>query len=79
MRKILTIPLTWPRHKTLNRDDITIIGIPFSKMCNQHFDGVRARILMKNIAYVGAIAALLEIDLEIITALRPLNRNRDRP
>ena len=29
----------------------------------------RARILMKNIAYVGAIAALLQIDLDTITAL----------
>lgn len=60
---------TWPRKSLLNRDDITIIGIPFSRMCNQHFDGARARILMKNIAYVGAIAALLDIDVEIITAL----------
>jgi len=60
---------TWPRARQLNREDITVIGIPFSKMCNEHFDGVRARILMKNIAYVGAIAALLDIDLDIITQL----------
>jgi 2-oxoglutarate ferredoxin oxidoreductase subunit alpha len=38
-------------------------------MCNESFDGARARILMKNIAYVGAIAALLDIDLDIITSL----------
>lgn len=60
---------TWPRHAQLHRDDITVIGIPFSKLCNETFDGARARILMKNIAYVGAIAALLEIDLGIITTL----------
>ena len=60
---------TWPRSSLLNRDDITVIGIPFSKMCNEHFDGVRARILMKNIAYVGALAALLDIDMRIITTL----------
>jgi len=60
---------TWPRKSLLNREDITIIGIPFSRMCNQHFEGARARILMKNIAYVGAVAALLDIDVEIITAL----------
>ena len=60
---------TWPRGKQLNRDDITVFGIPLSRMCNEHFDGVRARILMKNIAYVGAVAALLEIDLDIITGL----------
>ena len=60
---------TWPRSRLLSRDDITIIGIPLSRMCNEHFDGARARILMKNIAYVGAIAALLDVDLEIIKGL----------
>jgi 2-oxoglutarate ferredoxin oxidoreductase subunit alpha len=60
---------TWPRSKLLSRDDITIIGIPFSKMCNEHFEGARERILMKNIAYVGAIAALLDVDLDIIKGL----------
>jgi len=60
---------TWPRSRQLNRDDITVIGIPLSKMCNEHFDGARARILMKNIAYVGAVAALLDIDVDIITTL----------
>jgi 2-oxoglutarate ferredoxin oxidoreductase subunit alpha len=60
---------TWPRNKLLDREDITVVGIPFSRMCNEHFDGVRTRILMKNIAYVGAIAALLDIDLEVIKGL----------
>ena len=57
---------TWPRKSLLDREDISIIGIPFSRMCNEHFDGARARILMKNIAYVGAVAALLDINLDII-------------
>jgi len=57
---------TWPRSKLLDREDVTVIGIPLSKMCNEHFEGARARILMKNIAYVGALAALLDLDLEII-------------
>jgi 2-oxoglutarate ferredoxin oxidoreductase subunit alpha len=60
---------TWPRSRQLDRADIKILGIPLSKMCNERFDGVRARILMKNIAYVGALAALLEIDLDIIAEL----------
>ena len=60
---------TWPRSALLNREDITIIGVPLSKMCIEHFDGARARILMKNIAYVGVIAALLDVDLEIIKGL----------
>jgi 2-oxoglutarate ferredoxin oxidoreductase subunit alpha len=60
---------TWPRSQLLDRDDITVIGVPFSKLCNEKFDGVRARILMKNIAYVGAVAALLDIDLDVFTSL----------
>ena len=60
---------TWPRHALLNRDDVTVLGVPLSKMCNEHFEGARARVLMKNIGYVGAVAALLEIDLDVITSL----------
>jgi len=60
---------TWPRSRLLARQDINIIGIPLSRLCNEHFDGVRARILMKNIAYVGALAALLDLDLDVITEL----------
>lgn len=60
---------TWPRSRLLDREDITVLGIPLSKMCNENFDGVRSRILMKNIAYVGVVAALLNIDLDVITTL----------
>ncbi len=60
---------TWPRSRQLNRDDITVIGVPLSRMCNEQFDGVRTRILMKNIAYVGVIAALTDIDLDVIKGL----------
>ncbi|MGB5347506.1 MAG: 2-oxoacid:acceptor oxidoreductase family protein, partial [Woeseia sp.] len=60
---------TWPRGKQLNRDDINVLGIPLSKMCNETFEGARARILLKNIAYVGALAALLNIDLDVISEL----------
>jgi 2-oxoglutarate ferredoxin oxidoreductase subunit alpha len=38
-------------------------------MCNEHFAGMRERILMKNIAYAGALAALLDLDTDIIRAL----------
>lgn len=60
---------TWPRSGILNREDITVLGVPLSRLCNEHFDGVRARILMKNIAYVGVLAALLDIDLAVIKTL----------
>jgi 2-oxoglutarate ferredoxin oxidoreductase subunit alpha len=60
---------TWPRNQLLHREDITVFGVPLSRMCNEHFDTARARILMKNIAYVGVVAALLDIDLEAIKTL----------
>jgi 2-oxoglutarate ferredoxin oxidoreductase subunit alpha len=60
---------TWPRHSLLTRDDITIVGVPLSKMCNENFPTARTRILMKNVVYVGVIAALLDLDLDVITAM----------
>ncbi|MBS1816397.1 MAG: 2-oxoacid:acceptor oxidoreductase subunit alpha [Acidobacteria bacterium] len=60
---------TWPLDERLHRSDITLIGIPLAQMCNDHFSGVRERILMKNIAYAGALSALLGIDADIIRTL----------
>ena len=60
---------TWPRPTLLQREDITIIGVPLARLCNENFQGVRARILMKNISYVGVLAALLDIDMEKIKEL----------
>ncbi|MDH5323417.1 MAG: 2-oxoacid:acceptor oxidoreductase subunit alpha [Gammaproteobacteria bacterium] len=60
---------TWPRQKELHRDGVTVLGVPLSRLCNENFEGARARILMKNIAYVGVVAALLDIDLAVITKL----------
>jgi 2-oxoglutarate ferredoxin oxidoreductase subunit alpha len=60
---------TWPRSTLLTREDITILGVPLARICNENFVGVRNRILMKNIMYAGVLAALLEIDLEVIREL----------
>jgi 2-oxoglutarate ferredoxin oxidoreductase subunit alpha len=60
---------TWPRPALLSRPDITVLGVPLAQMCNEHFNGVRTRILMKNICYAGVLAALLSLDLELIRGL----------
>lgn len=60
---------TWPLAAELKRPDVTLLGIPLAQMVNAAFDGGRERILMKNIAYAGALAALLDIDTEIIAQL----------
>jgi 2-oxoglutarate ferredoxin oxidoreductase subunit alpha len=60
---------TWPRSALLQRGDITVIPVPLAKLVNENFDGVRNRILLKNIAYAGVIAALIDVDLQVISAL----------
>src|SRR5580658_3442523 len=60
---------TWPRPALLKREDITVLGVPLARLCNENFNGVRTRILMKNICYAGVLAALLDIDLERIREL----------
>ena len=57
---------SWPLDEELRRADVMFLGIPLSHMCVENFKGARERILMKNIAYVGAMAALLSIDLGVI-------------
>jgi len=60
---------TWPLDSRLTRPDVTYVGIPLSEMCNAAFKGARERILMKNIAYVGALAGLLSIDNDVLRAM----------
>jgi 2-oxoglutarate ferredoxin oxidoreductase subunit alpha len=60
---------TWPRPALLKREDITVLGVPLAQLCNENFNGVRTRILMKNICYAGVLAALLDLDLERIRGL----------
>jgi 2-oxoglutarate ferredoxin oxidoreductase subunit alpha len=57
---------SWPLDDALIREEITILGIPFGKMCVESFEGDRERTLLRNIAYAGALAALLEIDMDVI-------------
>ena len=51
------------------RDDVTFLGVPLAGMCVEHFQGSRTRILMKNIAYVGALVALLDIDMDVVKGM----------
>jgi 2-oxoglutarate ferredoxin oxidoreductase subunit alpha len=66
---VLLYDSTWPRDRLLSRSDIEIIGVPLARMCNERFANARTRILMKNMAYVGVLAALLELDRDVIVQL----------
>jgi len=60
---------SWPLDPDLERDDVTFLGIPLAKMCLENFKAPRERILMKNIAYAGAVVALLGIDVTLVADL----------
>jgi len=60
---------TWPRERLFDREGVRVLGIPLAKMVNENFEGSRIRTLMKNIAYVGALCALMEIDRAIVRTL----------
>ncbi|WP_411288852.1 2-oxoacid:acceptor oxidoreductase subunit alpha [Phenylobacterium sp.] len=51
------------------RDDITVIGVPLTAMCNARYALPRERQLFKNIVYVGALSALLGIEVAVIEQL----------
>ncbi|MDN5864298.1 MAG: 2-oxoacid:acceptor oxidoreductase subunit alpha [Gammaproteobacteria bacterium] len=59
---------TKPLPSKMKRDDVRFLGLPFIEMVQEHKDQ-RIRLLMKNIAYVGALSALLQIDMEVVTTL----------
>jgi 2-oxoglutarate ferredoxin oxidoreductase subunit alpha len=55
-----TLPRVWPR------DDIKVLGVPIAEMCARKWTDPRQRQLFKNMVYVGALTALLDIDLEVL-------------
>ncbi|MFY9990183.1 MAG: 2-oxoacid:acceptor oxidoreductase subunit alpha [Rhodoplanes sp.] len=51
------------------RNDITVIGVPLTAICNREYDEPRARQLFKNMVYLGALTALIGLDLTAVDAL----------
>ena len=60
---------TKPLDIRVQRDDIHYIGLPLTEICRQEYTDPRKRQLFKNIIYVGALAALLDIDFSVLTGL----------
>ena len=58
-----------PLAKALKRDDIHEIAIPISSMMLPEFSDPKQRSLFKNIAYLGALAGLLNIEFDVITGM----------
>lgn len=51
------------------RTDIHYIGLPMMEICRERFSDPRQQQLLKNMVYVGALSALLDMDMEVIREL----------
>ncbi len=60
---------TWPLAKDKRRDDLNYLEIPLMELSSKNFADPRFRQLFKNIIYVGALSALLNIDKNVIVGL----------
>ena len=60
---------TKPMDLRLQRSDIEFIGIPLTDICRREYTDPRQRQLFKNVIYVGALAALLDMDFSIFNTL----------
>jgi 2-oxoglutarate ferredoxin oxidoreductase subunit alpha len=60
---------TRPLPPTMTRGDIAVIGMPLSEICAAEYKEPTQRQLYRNMVYVGALAALIDIDLEVLEEL----------
>ena len=60
---------TKPMPASRFREDINVIGVPLTEICNNAYSDPRQRTLFKNIIYVGALSALLDMEIEVIEQL----------
>jgi 2-oxoglutarate ferredoxin oxidoreductase subunit alpha len=60
---------TKPMPPSRFRDDVNVIGVPLTAICNAQYTDSRQRQLFKNIIYVGALSALLDMDPKVIETL----------
>ena len=54
---------TRPMPEAKFRADVTRLGLPLTAMCNEAYTDPRQRQLFKNIMYVGALCALIDMDV----------------
>ncbi|MBC7162326.1 2-oxoacid:acceptor oxidoreductase subunit alpha [Immundisolibacter sp.] len=58
-----------PLAPELRRPDINFLGVPLTELVTRQFANPRQRLLFKNIAYVGVLSALLDIEPEVVEQL----------
>ncbi|MBS0304035.1 MAG: 2-oxoacid:acceptor oxidoreductase subunit alpha [Proteobacteria bacterium] len=60
---------TRPMPRSAFRDDLTVIGMPVTAICNATYEDPRQRTLFKNIMVLGALAVLMDVDLAVVEKL----------
>ena len=60
---------TRPQPASAFRDDINVIGMPVTAICNATYEDPRQRTLFKNIMVLGALSVLTEVDAGVIEGL----------
>ncbi len=61
------------------RADINVLAMPLTDMCNREYTDPRQRQLFKNIMYVGALSALLDIEIvEVEKLISEQYRGKDK-
>src|SRR5215213_7965417 len=60
---------TKPMPASKFRQDITVLGVPLTAITNSTYTDPRQRQLFKNIIYLGALSAMLDMDPKVIEAL----------
>lgn len=60
---------TWQLPAELLRPDVTFLGVPFTELSRHTFPKARERILLTNTCYLGALVALLALDLDVVSTL----------
>ena len=58
-----------PMPESKFRADVNVIGMPLTEICNRTYTDPRQRQLFKNIIYVGALTAVLDIELATVENL----------
>ncbi len=68
-----------PMPRQAMRDDVHMIGVPLMNLCIREYQDPRQRQLFKNVIYVGALAALLDMGLDVFqTLIAEQFKGRDR-
>jgi len=66
---VLLIDEKMPQSQSVGRDDITVFVVPFAKLAKEFAPDPRLRKLLANMVYVGVVAHLLKMDVDVVMSI----------